>query len=62
MESEEPSLSSSIPSSQDSATEDFKWVKDKNFLSEIKKDYLKYPLSEWRELVFDLKINEPFHL
>jgi hypothetical protein len=45
------SLSSSIrtSSSEETVSEDFNWIDDKNFESCNKKDYLKYPLSDWRE-------------
>ena len=37
--------------------EDFNWITDKNFSSENKKDYLKYPLSLWRDLVYESDSN-----
>ena len=44
------SLSSSISSSSEEAvTEDFDWINDKNFLLSNKEDYLKYPLSDWKD-------------
>ncbi len=44
------SLSSSIRSSSEEAvTEDFDWINDKNFLLSNKEDYLKYPLSDWKD-------------
>ena len=48
---EEKSLSSSMrsSSSEETVSEDFNWIDDENFLSSNKKDYLKYPLSDWRE-------------
>ena len=50
--------SSVISSSVESVVEeDFDWVADKNFSSENKKDYLKYPLSLWREIVYESGIN-----
>ena len=60
MEKKEAVSSPTIPSSQDSAQEDFKWVKDKNYPSEIKNEYLKYPLDNWRKIVFDPKLNKSF--
>ena len=46
---EEKSLSSSIrSSSEETVTEDFDWINDKNFSLDNKKDYLKYPLSDWK--------------
>ena len=50
---EEKSLSSSMrsSSSEEPVSEDFNWIKDedKDFSSSNKQDYLKYPLSDWRE-------------
>ena len=48
---DEKSLSSSMrsSSSEEAVSEDFNWINDENFLSSNKKDYLKYPLSDWRE-------------
>ena len=54
----EEGTSPPIPSSQDSAPEDFNWVKDKNYPAKIKEDYLKYPLEKWREMVFEPKVND----
>ena len=54
MEEKDNITSSAKSSSQESAAEeDFNWISDKNFSSENKKDYLKYPLSHWRKLVYD---------
>ena len=48
---EEKSLSSSMrsSSSEEPVSEDFNWIEDKDFSSSNKQDYLKYPLSDWRE-------------
>ena len=50
---EEMETSSVISSSQESVEENYDWVTDKKFSSENKKDYLKYPLEDWRKIVFD---------
>ena len=57
---EEKSLSSSMRSSSEEAvSEDFNWIEDKDFLSSNKKDYLKYPLSDWRENSYEPSIDKP---
>ena len=57
---EEKSLSSSIRSSSEEAvTEDFDWINDENFLLSNKKDYLKYPLSDWKDSSYIPNIGKP---
>ena len=36
----------------DCVTENFNWVNDDNFPDEYKKEYLQFPLKEWREILF----------
>jgi len=45
---EEKNLSSSMrsSSSEETVSEDFNWNNDEKFLSDNKKDYLEYPLSD----------------
>ena len=57
---EDNSLSSSMRSSSEEAvSEDFNWIDDENFLSSNKKDYLKYPLSDWRESSYNPSVDKP---
>ena len=51
-------LSSSILTSSEEAIEDYNWVTDKNFSLENKKDYLKYPLNNWREMTYVPNIDQ----
>ena len=54
------SLSSSISSSSEEAvTEDFDWINDKNFLLSNKEDYLKYPLSDWKDSSYITNLGLP---
>ena len=39
-------------SSSDGVNENFDWVNDDNFPDEYKKEYLQFPLKEWREILF----------
>ena len=54
----EEDSSSFISSSSQEAIEDYNWVTDKNFLSENKKDFLKYPLNNWKEIAFDPNLSK----
>ena len=57
---EEKSLSSSMGSSSEEAvSEDFNWIEDTDFSPKNKKDYLKYPLSDWREISYDPSLDKP---
>lgn len=49
------SKSNCSSSSEGLAEEDYSWVTDKNFSIENKKDFVKYPLNKWRDLVYMLK-------
>ena len=49
------SKSNCSSSSEGLAEEDYSWVTDKNFSIEDKKDFVKYPLNKWRDLVYMLK-------
>ena len=40
-------------SSAESCKEDFSWAKESEFSFEGKKDYLKYPLKEWKDIIYD---------
>lgn len=40
-------------SSAESGLEDYSWAKPNNLSVEAKKDYLKYPLKEWKEILYD---------
>ena len=40
-------------SSKDYAEENYDWVDDENFSNSNKRDFLKYPLNEWKNFVFD---------
>ena len=40
-------------SSAKSFQEDYSWAKESKFSVEEKKDYLKFPLKEWKKIVFD---------
>ena len=40
-------------SSVESCKEDFSWAKESKLSVENKKDYLKYPLKEWKDIVYD---------
>ena len=57
---EEKSLSSSMrsSSSEEPVSEDFNWIEDKDFSSSNKQDYLKYPLSDWRESSYDPSVDQ----
>ena len=37
-------------SSNDYTTENFDWINDPNFPDEYKKEYLQFPLKEWRNI------------
>ena len=58
---EEKSLSSSMrsSSSEETVSEDFNWIDDENFLSSNKKDYLKYPLSDWKDSSYIPNLGQP---
>ena len=57
---EEKSLSSSmVSSSEEAVSEDFNWIEDTDFSPKNKKDYLKYPLSDWREISYDPSLDKP---
>ena len=57
---EENSLSSSMrSSSEETVTEDFDWINDENFLLSNKKDYLKYPLSDWKDSSYIPNLGQP---
>lgn len=40
-------------SSAESCLEDYSWAKESKFSFEEKKDFLKYPLKEWKEIAYD---------
>ena len=40
-------------SSAESCQEDYSWAKESKFSVEEKKDFLKYPLKEWKEIAYD---------
>ena len=40
-------------SSVKSFQEDYSWAKESKFSVEEKKDYLRFPLGEWKKIVFD---------
>ena len=56
----EETTSSAIPSSQDYASENFNWIEDKDYPNENKEDFLKYPLNDWIDIVFDPKYKTKF--
>jgi len=57
---EEKSFSSSMrSSSEETVTEDFDWINDENFSSSNKKDYLKYPLSDWKDSSYIPNLGQP---
>ena len=57
---EDNSLSSSMrSSSEETVTEDFDWINDENFLSSNKEDYLKYPLSDWKDRSYIPNLGQP---
>ncbi len=48
--------SPTISSGKETVKEDFSWVKGKDY--ELKKDYLKYPLEEWRRITYEPNFNK----
>ena len=48
---EEKESSLTEKSSSDYVTENFDWVYDDNFPEEYKKEFLKFPLKEWKEIL-----------
>lgn len=60
MNIEETSSSLAIPSSQDSAVENFNWIEDKNYPNENKEDFLRYPVNDWIDIEFDPKYKTKF--
>lgn len=54
------SFSSSMgSSSEETVTEDFDWINDGNFSESNKKDYLKYPLSDWKDSSYIPNLGQP---
>ena len=52
MEESNETSSSSSSSSMDYTTEKYDWVEDDNFPKEYKLEYLKFPLEEWKDIVY----------